>query len=255
MITAMLRGVEASAVALSGGRHVELPLRSRDWTGMIAHFPVSAARLKDLLPSARLKPVLVAPGSAILSIAAIAYRSVEGLAPYSEVALMAPVLYSPAVNLPALPLLLPGLFRSFGFFILDMPATSAEACELGVNIWGYPKRLAEIRFEEIANVRRCHVASQGVDLLTLDVAQVPAKFARMDFRIYTTKAGGLLRHRLETEGLYGLSWLPGGATLRWADHPIAQRLKVQRTTKAAISRAFASNVESLLYEAEQSFPL
>jgi hypothetical protein len=242
-------------VDLSSGLRVGLPAQYLDWTGVMAHFPASSAAIRRLLPSRKLALAQIAPGTAILSLAAIEYRRLADIAPYKEVAIMTPVLYKPLVNLPALPLFFPGLFGSFGFFVLHMPVTTPDARELGAKVWGCPKFLADISFEETENIRRCRVCADGEDLLTFEVEQVPAKIRRVDFRIYTAKDGRLLRNKIETEGLYGLSPFPGGAAASFGDHPIGRQLKALGVGRRPIARVFGSNVASLLHEASDSFPL
>ncbi|WP_442753673.1 acetoacetate decarboxylase family protein [Methylocystis sp. JAN1] len=255
MYGTILTQAPASQVELSSGRRVGLPVRYLDWTAILAHFPAPASAVRRLLPSKTLAPVLIAPGTAILSVAAVEYRRIVGITPYNEVAIMVPVLHKPVFNIPALPLFFPRLFKSFGFFILNMPVNAEESRELGVKVWGYPRFLAEIEFDEIDNVRRCRVRLEGKDFLTLDVQQFPAKIQSVDFCIYTVKDGRLLRHRAETEGLYGLSPFPGGAALAFGDHPLAQALRGLGVGKKPIARVFGSAGASLLHEADRSFPL
>ncbi|PPD45336.1 MAG: hypothetical protein CTY15_04490 [Methylocystis sp.] len=239
----------AGCVDLPSGARVQLPLRYLDWTGMMAHFPASAAAIRKLLPSPKLKPVLAWPGTAILSVAALEYRRLADVRPYNEVAIMTPVLYEPALNIPAAPLLFPKLFKGFGLFVLHMPVTTQESLELGVQVWGYPKFLADIRFEEEGNLRRCRVRADGKDVLTLGVKQAPGQIRNVDFRMLTVKDGKLLPHLIETEGLYGLWGFPGGASLSFGDHPVGRELQSLGVGKTALARVFASNVRSLLHEA------
>lgn len=255
MYETILKNTPTNHVELSSGRRVGLPVRYLDWTGIVAHFPAPASAVRRLLPGKALAPVLIAPGTAIISIAAIEYRRIAEIAPYNEVAVMTPVLYKPIVNLPALPFFFPRMFESFGFFVLNMPVSTEESRELGVKVWGYPKFLADISFEEIDNARRCRVQLEGKDFLSLEVQQIPAKDQRLDFRIYTMKAGRLIRHRLETEGLYGVSPFPGGATVAFGDHPLGEALRAIGVGKKPIARVFGSNVASLLHEAEESCQL
>jgi hypothetical protein len=255
MYATILNHPAGSHVELPSGRRIGLPVRYLDWTGVMAHFPAPESAVRRLLPSKTLAPVLIAPGTAILSVAAIEYRHVAQIAPYSEVAIMTPVLLKPLVNIPALPFYLPGLFRSFGFFVLNMPVSTEESRELGVRVWGYPKFLSNIDFQEMDNMRRCRVRLEGKDFLTLDVQQFPAKIQWVDFRLYTVKDGRLLRHRVETEGLYGLSPFPGGAALSFGDHPLGQALQRIGVGTRPIARVFGSNVASLLHAPDRSFPL
>jgi hypothetical protein len=255
MYEAIRTHAAASHVELSSGRQVDLPVRYLDFTAVLAHFPAPAAAIRRLLPGQSLAPVLIAPGTAVLSVAAFEYRRLADLKPYNEVAIGVPVLYKPSFNVPALPFLFPGFFKSFGFFVVNMPVTTEDARELGVKVWGYPKFLAEIAFEELENMRRCRVRLEGKDFMTLDVQQLPAKIQQVNFTVYTVKDGSLLRSRLETEGLYGLSILPGGAGLSFGDHPLAQALRGIRLGKTPIARVFGSNVASLLHEADETLPL
>lgn len=242
-------------VELSSGRRVSFPLEFIDWTGVMAHFPVSAAAVRRLLPGEKLRPALLAPGTAIISIAAIEYRRLTDLAPYNEIAIMSPVLYGPAIDVPALPLLFPGSFGKSGFFVHRMAATTQDACELGDKVLGFPKLLAEIDFGEIDNLRRCRIRAGGQDVLTLDVKQAPAQIRRVGFSLYTTKDESLLRRRIETEGLYSVNGLPGGASVSFGDHPVGRELEALRVGKKAIGRVFGSNLRASLDRTGESLPL
>ncbi len=254
MYEAILRRMETNRVTLSNGVSVGLPLRCLDWTGIVAHFPAPIAGVRNLLPSRKLRPVQISPGTAILSLAALEYRRLADIAPYNEVAIMTPVLNNPLLNIPALPFFFPGWFRSAGFFVHQMPVTTQEACELGQKVWGYPKFVADIGFQEIDDLRRCRLCIDGKEVLTLDVERGPAKIQRIDYRIYTIKEDRLLRHTIQTEGLYYFSLLSGHASFTLGDHPIAEELRRLGVGTRAISRVFASTASSLLYEADKRSP-
>jgi hypothetical protein len=57
-------------VELSSGARIELPIRYLDWSAIMAHSPVPEAAVLKLSPSSRLKPVLLSPGTAVLSMVA-----------------------------------------------------------------------------------------------------------------------------------------------------------------------------------------
>jgi hypothetical protein len=52
-------GVKIEEIKLSTGVRIGLPVRYYDWSVIMAHFPVPAARVRELLPSDRLKPALL----------------------------------------------------------------------------------------------------------------------------------------------------------------------------------------------------
>jgi hypothetical protein len=148
---------------------------------MMAHFPAPAGAVRRLLPTQKLKPAQLVPGAAMLSIVAMEYRQITDMAPYNELGGMAPVLYEPGVNIPGLPLLFPDRFRRFGLYVHYLPVTTQAAYDFGVEIWGYPKFVAEIRFEEAGDVRRCQLRAEGKDILTLQVKKIATKAAPMNF--------------------------------------------------------------------------
>jgi hypothetical protein len=54
---------------------------------------------------------------------------------------------APRVDVPVLPMLLPGFFRGFGYHVFSMPVTSLENQIRGVKIWGLPKIVQRIDIE------------------------------------------------------------------------------------------------------------
>ena len=100
------------------------------------------------------RPVRVWGGGGLLGVALYDYHKVEGMAPYSEIAVALPVTYRQWWSmLPLLPLV-PGLDGGTGSFVIDMPMTSKENQIRGNRIWGLPKTTRrvdiEVRTSEIA---------------------------------------------------------------------------------------------------------
>jgi len=128
-------GVKIEEIKLSTGARIGLPVRYYDWSVIMAHFPVPAARVRELLPSDRLKPALLLPGTAALSMVAMEYRQIADVAPYNEFGIMVPCLHAPTINLPGLPLLFPHWFKRFGLYIHHLPVTTQAAYDFGDEIW------------------------------------------------------------------------------------------------------------------------
>ena len=168
-------GVNIEQVELSTGARVGLPRRYYDWSGIMAHFPVPTAGVRKLLPTNKLKPAQLLPGTAILSFVAMEHRQIADVPPCNEFAIMVPVLYEPMVNIPGLPLVFPHWFKRFGLYVHRMPVTTQEACDVGIEIWGYPKIVAQISFEETNQVRRCQLQAEGKDIVTLEVKKMAMK--------------------------------------------------------------------------------
>ena len=253
-------GIKIEETVLSTGVRVGLPVRYYDWSWMIASFSASAAKVQRLLPSNKLKPLLIMPGTAMISIGAMEYRRIADVAPYNEFVIAVLVQYEPSVNVPGLsllfhPLLTPQRYSKVGAYIHRLPVSTQEACDLGVDIWGYPKLVTEIVFEDIDQVRRCRLRAEGKDAVTLEVKKLATKARAVNFYSYTVKKDQLLRTLIQTQGQYGITRFPGGASYILGDGPIAEELRALGMGKTALNRIYAPRLQSLLHPASEWLPL
>jgi hypothetical protein len=234
----------------------ELPQRYYDWSMMLASFPASASRVRRLLPSTKLAPVQIVPGLGLVSLAAFEYRQAATLAPYNEVAIMIPVRCQARVNFPLLPLLFPSWFKDLGFYVVHLPVTTQEACDIGVSLWGFPKFVADIRFREEEGVRRCHLRHDGKHILTFE-AKVPRNEAERfkDYLAYPVKDDYLLKTQVQTKARYAERRFPFGASFQLGDHPIAEQIRELRPWQIALGRLYGVQAKSLLNEASERIPV
>ncbi len=254
MDDAFFDGVKIEEVQISTGAKIGLPVRYYDWSAIMAHFPVPASKVASLLPSQRLKPALLMPGTAVITLTAFEYRSIAGVAPYNEFSVAVPVLYEPGLVLPGLPLLFPERFRHFGLYVHHLPVTTEEARVFGIDIWGYPKFVADISFEDTGQAQRCHLRAAGKDIITLQVQKMPTKRGRQFYYSYTVKDGQLLRTPIQVQGEFGQASLGGGASCVLGDHPIADELRALGMRTSAIGRTYAPKLQSLLHAAAERLP-
>jgi len=247
-------------VTLSTGVHIGLPVRYYDWSWMNAFFTAPAAKVQRLLPSRKLKPLLIMPGISMVALTAMEYRKIADVAPYNEFSIAVPVQYEPTVNVPGLsvlfyPLFSPQWYKKFGMYIHHLPVTTQEALDFGVEIWGYPKIVGEISFEDVGTIRRCWLQAEGKDIVALEVKKLATKAQYIDLYTYTVKDGQLLRTPIQTQGQYGITRLPGGASYTLGDHPIAEELKSLGMGRMAMGRFYATRVQSMLHAASERLPL
>ncbi|MDH7475782.1 MAG: acetoacetate decarboxylase family protein [Anaerolineae bacterium] len=248
-------GVKIEQVELSTGVRIGLPVRYYDWAAIMAHFPAPAAAVRKLLPTNKLKPAQLFPGTAIVSMVAMEYRRIADVAPYNEFGIMVPVLYEPTVNIPGLPMLFPHWFKRFGLYIHHLPVTTQAAYDFGVEIWGYPKIVAEIIFEDVGQVRRCRLRAEGKDIVTLEVGKLATRARPMNYYSYTVKDGQLLRTLIQTQGQFGIARFRGGASYTLGDHPIAEELRTLGMGKTAVERLWAPQMHSMLHPAGERLSL
>lgn len=241
--------------ALKSGKEIVLPVRYRHTRAMVGHFPAPVESVRKLLPSPYLAPALFLPGKAVVSVAAMEYTEVSDVAPYNEVSIMIPVQYRPTVNLPGLPLLFHNWFGTFGFYILHLPVTTQEACEFGIEFWGYPKFVADISFEETSNRRTCRLATGGDEILSLSVPKSAVKRCRKSYHTYTVQKGQLLRTRVDTDEKSTTKRLSRGASLSFGTHNIGKELSSLNVSSKSVEYSYAPDADSVLYGHDQEFPL
>lgn len=253
--TTFFTGARVEATRLSTGALIGLPVRYYDWSAIMAHFPTPAAAVRTLLPTDKLKPAQLVPGTGILSLAAMEYRGIADVEPYNEFGIMVPVLYEPTVNVAGLPLLFPDRFARFGFYVHHLPVTTQAAYDFGVEIWGYPKFVAEISFEDTGRTRRCRLRAAGKDIAVLEVAKTATRSRPLDLFSYTVKDGQLLHTRIQAEGQVNITRFREGASCDLGDHPIAEELRALGMRRTAVERLYAPQVQSMLHPAAARLPL
>jgi hypothetical protein len=225
-----------------------LPLRYYDWSMMFASFPASAAAIRAILPSRKLVPVELFPGLSVVTLVAFNHRRVEGLDEYNEISVMMPVRREPRWNVPLVPLLFPHWFDDLGFWVQHLPVTTQAACDAGVEIWGFPKVVHDLTFEDTAGVRRCVWRDAGRVILTFDmVTAAPGPERRMNFVAYSRKDGRLAETLFETKAPYFQTRWPGGARFALGDHPLAAEFAKFRMWNIAVGRVFAARGLSMLH--------
>jgi hypothetical protein len=129
-------------------KHYRFPTLYRDVTCGIGIFLCGYERARKALPDPRLRPVRMPGGRALVTFSCYEYRQVMNVAPYNEIGITIPVLFDAPWSLPVLPMLVPGLFPGFGYFVIGMPVTSKENQLRGNKLWGLPKTTRRIDTKE-----------------------------------------------------------------------------------------------------------
>ena len=245
---------------LKSGQEVTLPLHYKNWKWMMATSTVPAKQVQKLLPS-KLKPILASPDKALISFGALEYPEVSDLDPYNEFLISIPVQYDPPVNIPFLPLFFDPLFPQIVYkkgasYIYHLPVTTEEAYNAGCEIWGFPKVVREMKFEENEKAKLCRLIDRGKEVLNLYIEKIPLSKKRKDFVYcsYTEKDGQLLRTCIHANGNYGIKKITGKASVKFGTGKIAKEMKKLHISKRPIHIFFAENLESVLPLADESLP-
>jgi len=166
---------------------------------------------------------------------------------------MIPVQYRPTINVPGLPLLFHNWFSTFGFYIVHLPVSTQEACDFGIEVWGYPKFVADFAFSETDSVRACKLSHDGDEILTLSVSKSRVAECRKSYHTYTVKDDRLLFTRVATEEQSVTKRMRGGATLSWGNHTITEPLKLLNIKSRCVEYSYAPRANSILFEPEREF--
>lgn len=217
------------------GVHLSTPIYYLDWSMMRASFLAPVAKVQKKLPSRNLKPVQLVPGTATVVFNAMEMRKVRGLSPYNEFAIEVPVVYEVEDKAE----------RKFGSYVLYMPVTTEGARWGGVEIYGLPKFLAEIHFEDVGEECRCQVQEGGKNIITLEVKKLVTEPQSWEMYLYGVRDGQLLRTLVQIQGQKGTSDVRRGASYTLGDHPIAEELRSLEIDNVSISHEYAPQLQGL----------
>jgi hypothetical protein len=207
------------------GREVTLPVVVRDASSGAATYLVSASAARRLLPGPELDVVELLPGRALFSIACIDYRD-NDLGDYNEVSLAFFVrLRRDPPGIPYLGAALDLARSRIATYIHRLPVDQRFTCEAGRGIWGFPKTVDEIRFEDEDGRRRCRLAMDGRHVLTFALARGGARALPDTPMVTYSYIDGALHRTRFVSGADGVGIHLGGADLELGEHPVADELR------------------------------
>ncbi len=240
-------GTDGRSEVLSTGHEVELPLSTRaTLTGAV--LSASPDAVQELLPSG-LTPIRATPSRAAVTFLCVEYDRIghdSGIEPYNEFGVMLPAVHDNTRTLPYVSV----FTRGVSGYVWYLPVTSEPAKALGVDIWGYPKAVADITHTNRGSARRTSVRVDGQQLIDITVERPPT-FGQSDSGVsYTTKDGALLRQRTEMNGEIGVWPYSSSVSYTLGDHPRARRLADLDLSDRALMR-FAADIEFIIHEGRQ----
>lgn len=228
---------------------VPMPLRTKDLTSMMATFPVKTDGLKPLIPS-RLKPLSFL-GLSTLTLGGMEYREMN-IGPYNEIVVLVPVRYTGALP----PQARAGFLRErIGMYVMMISVTTQLSLDAGKDIWGYPKFLSEIEFQDQGERRVCLWKAEGKEILSFSVrkkgVKLPFNRELIDFSV---RGSELLKNALR--GCFQLSISPGNhVQISFGPHPEGQKLAGLIETSRALAGGYAERGLGVLDLPAWSVPL
>ncbi|MBC7248286.1 MAG: acetoacetate decarboxylase family protein [Actinobacteria bacterium] len=241
-------------VEITGGT-CAVPIIYRDVFAAAGIFAAPTPQLRGLLPTSKLVPAEVFPGKGLLAVMAFDYRDTS-IGPYRELAVAVPVRYRPRLNPPLLPAMRMAVSFSYEAFVWQLPVTTETALHAGIDIWGYPKFLADITFDEDEEHVTCALVENGEHILTLRVKKsLPRMKTYFDLNTYSVKGDDLLYTSVKgISSSLGRSFRPGTASLILGEHPVSRTLR-DIAPGRSIQSMYIPRAQVLLPEADKRLPL
>lgn len=236
-------------MTLSTGETVTLPL-STEATMLGAVFAVPRQQVTALLPDG-LQPMRVtAGGKGAVTFLSIEYHRIGNgeLDPYNEFAIILPAIHEPTTTIPYLS----ALTRGTSGYMWYLPVTTEPAKALGVDIWGFPKVVADIAHMDDDTRRRTTVTVDGERFITFETTRPPAMETQDDGYIYTVKDGKLLRVLNEVDAKVGAWPFTDEVSVAFGEHHRAEPLRKLDISDRALARVSVKG-EARFYPGEPLF--
>ena len=250
----LFRGIKQFAFpAPENARHLgrstfQIPTFYYDNTSMTAIYTASTERVRSYLPDSRMHPVELRPGRCLVAFTAFEYRKSD-IDPYNEFSIAILINFDkPAI--PGLSILRQLLANVFHAYVWHLPVTTEIARYGGVELYGYPKFLADITFTRQGGHLECALAEGGRSILTLrgrDLPTRPGKDAR--FKTYPVKDGITLCGNVYTSHLsYAESRRGADASLTLGtQHPICGELRGIELSEKPLIYQYSAENECVLF--------
>lgn len=218
------------------GRTVTMPVAVRDASSGAVTYLVNASVARSLLPGPEIDVVEVLPGLALFSIAMIDYRD-NDLGDYNEVSLAFFVRRKgerPALGVPFLGSVVDFFRNSLATWIWKLPVDQSFTCEAGCGIWGFPKTVEQIDFEDAGGRRTCRLVMGGRHVLTLSVPRGGTRTLPEAPMTTYSYIDGALHRTTFTPKATGVGFGLGGADLILGTHPLADTLRALGLPRTAL---------------------
>lgn len=188
--------------------------------------------VRGALPTPDLYPVRLPGDRAVILVASFQHdvmtaHGVNGRAmlPYGEVMVAALVTRRPAP--PLVPLVAPTASGfSAGGFVLHLPVTTRAARDAGRLVFGYPRFIADMEFEDAIETCRVRLDEGGRHILTQTIRPAgPTSVTSSRLTLFSVLDGTLIAETMPTVGLQQRRPGRRGGYLELGDHQVADELR------------------------------
>lgn len=228
----------------------KIPLFYRDFRDILAVYPARLSEIRKLMPDKRLSPAQLVPGIGAVMLGALEYYD-TGIGPYNEFS------FAIIVNSPDF-LALPGYnmmrqqLRMYNHVYIHRLPVNTRIALVGGLMFGFPKFMASIEFDDTDQWISCEVSKGGDLLWRLRGRKIPANRSdemRLFPHLYLQGQPTGLEFRLNVRE-YGMSVKPTDTELELGDHPVAKELQRLLLSTKPLMYLYAPKTQGILFGPE-----
>jgi hypothetical protein len=205
----------------------DLPILYHRDDAFALYFRADYEKVKAVMPSDKLHPVILPGNKAVVAIGAFNYIDTS-IGPYGEVAVALPAVFGKKISAfnGILPALMESRYPGFGLVVMHLPVTRVEARDAGRGEWGYTKFIADMHFSISPEYLECRMLEGDGHILDMRVKR--KGFYLRDKKPLTTfsvKNGDLIKTVIPQTAAKRVALMTGGSGVELGDHPVAESIR------------------------------
>ena len=205
----------------------DLPILYHRDDAFALYFTANYEKVKAVMPSNKLHPVVLPGGKAIAAIGAFNYIDTS-IGPYGEIAIALPAVFGKQVTAAKglLAALMESGYPGFGVVVMHLPVTRVEARDAGRGEWGYTKFIADMHFSITPEHMECRMLEGHEHILDMRVKR--RGFYLRDKKPLTTfsvKSNDLIKTVIPQTATKRVSLMPNGSYVKLGNHPVASSIR------------------------------
>lgn len=226
----------------------QVPILYYDNTSVTAIFTASTNKVKKYLPHPSMKLIELLPGRCLVAFTAFEYRNTD-IAPYNEFSIACLITFDKP-QIPGITIIQQLLRRCFSVYVWHLPVTTEIARVGGVNLYGYPKFIADIQFHRRQGWIECSLSEKDKLIVKLSGRVLPTSEGKvMKYETYSIKNDTPLITKVCLNPLqYAQSMNRNDAALEiGTEHVICQELRSINLSKKPIIYQYIPANEAILF--------
>jgi len=238
--------------ALIGGRRGRTPTFYRDARSFNLMLPANLLALRRIMPDPRFVPAQILPGVGVVNLSALEYSDTD-IGPYNEFSISVALNSADFLQAPCYNMVRQAVRKSFDVYVHHLPVTTEIALRGGVDLYNFPKFMAQIDFDDEDCWTSCEV-SEGDDLICrVRGRKVPTPGrGTMKMMSHTYQFGQPQCCEMKVDaGQYALVMGRGNAELvLGSSHPVARELSGLLLSTTPLAYIYVPDMKAILYGPE-----